>query len=228
MPILMIIHVLAGTIAVLSGASALFASKGQTLHRAAGNLFFFSMSVSAIAGAIVALQTPTMITFIAGIFTFYLVLTSWLTVIKRYQNSLIISTINLIFVVVIAYLGISSGLAALESADNLFHGYSSEPYFFFGGLAAICAILDCIMIGRRGHTGAHRIVRHLWRMCLALYFAMGSLFTGPGAQIFPESLQGSWILTLPENIVMLLMIFWLARYLVFRRFKATSLKPEKH
>lgn len=227
MPILMMIHVLAGTIAVLSGASALLAHKGQSLHRAAGNLFFFSMAVSAIAGSVVALQTPTMITFIAGLFTFYLVLTSWLTVRIQCQNTLIFNILNLVFAAVIGYLGITSGMTALESADSLLHGYSSEPYFFFGGLAAFCAILDATMIWRGGYSGAHRIARHLWRMCLALYFAMGSLFTGPGAQIFPESLQGSWVLSLPENIVALLMIFWLARYLVFRTFKAAPNKLQK-
>jgi uncharacterized membrane protein len=227
MAILMMIHVLAGTIAVLSGASALVAQKGQTLHRAAGNLFFFSMSVSAIAGSIVAIQTPTMITFIAGLLTFYLVLTSWLTVKTHSQNSLMFSILNLLFAGLIAYLGITSGLTALEKPNSLLDGYSAGPYFFFGGLAIFCLILDGIMIWRRGHSGAHRIARHLWRMCLALYIAMGSLFTGPGAQVFPESLQGSWILSLPENIVALLMLFWLARYLVFRTFKSTKEQPRK-
>jgi hypothetical protein len=219
MPILMIIHVLAGTIAVLSGASALFVHKGQSLHRAAGNLFFFSMSVSAIAGAIVAIQIPLRITVITGLFTFYLILTSWLTVKIQSQNALIINILNLVFAAAIAYLGITAGLSALEKPDGLLNGYSALSYFLLAGLAAFCATLDGVMIWLRGHSGAHRIARHLWRMCIALYFAVGSLFTGPGAQIFPESLQGSWILTIPENAVALLMIFWLARYLVFRTFK---------
>lgn len=227
MHFLTMLHILAGTISVLSGTSAIIAAKGQPLHRAAGTLFFISMSICALVGSIIAIQTPVMITFIAGLFTFYLVLTSWLTVRPVSQFSYIYNLGNLLFVGAIAYLGFDCGLMAANSVDGLLHGFSAETYYFFAFLATLCALLDGVMIWCKGHSGAHRITRHLWRMCLALYFAMGSLFTGPGAIIFPDDLQGNWILSIPENVVALLMLFWLARYLIFRSFKHQASKTNK-
>ena len=44
------IHIILGTIAVLSGAAALIASKGSNVHRLAGNFFFISMIIMALWG----------------------------------------------------------------------------------------------------------------------------------------------------------------------------------
>ena len=41
-----------------------------------------------------------------------------------------------------------------------------EGYFILGSFVAMAALLDLNMIMRGGFKGAHRIARHLWRMCL--------------------------------------------------------------
>jgi uncharacterized membrane protein len=210
---LMLIHVVTGTVSVLAGAIALFATKGSKIHRAAGNIFFAFMMVMATTGAIIALQKPSMITFLAGVFTLYLVATSWVTIRRTVPKIGIFDVVAPLVALGIGAGGIWFGLEALQSVLKLKDGFPAEPYFFFGGLALVAAALDINLLIHRGVQGRHRIARHVWRMCFALYIATGSLFTGPGARAFPESIRDSVLLSVPENVVALLIVFWLARVL---------------
>lgn len=210
MTVLMFFHVLAGTLAVLAGFTAMWTEKGSITHRAAGNLFFVSMLIMALTGSIIAFQRPQMITVIVGLFTCYLVTTAWLTVKSRPNSRNILDFITFFIGFLITVLAAYSGYIALHSTDGLLDGFGAEPYFFFAGVAALTLCLDVNYLYQGGLQGKHRIARHLWRMSFALYIAAGSLFTGPGAQIFPTSLQGSWILSLPEMSVILAMFVWLA------------------
>ncbi len=221
MSLVMLIHVLTGTTAVLGGGTALFAAKGSRIHRIAGNVFFISMLSTCIAGTAIALRKPEMITFLAGIFCCYLVTTSWVTVTRDAARTGLLNVAALLLGIAIAGAGIVFGWEALNSASGVKDGYPPEPYFVFGGLAAFAAFLDGSVLFRGAITGAHRLARHLWRMCVALFIAAGSLFTGPGAGAFPESLQGTWLMSMPELIAILVMFFWLGRVL-FTRWAQTS------
>jgi hypothetical protein len=54
-------------------------------------------------------------------------------------------------------------------------------------------------------------------MCVALFFASGSLFLGQ-QQVFPKALQGSPILVALAVAPLLLMVFWLLRVRLARAF----------
>jgi len=214
---IMIFHVVAGIVSVFFGATALLASKGSPLHRAAGNVFVFAMLAMATAGATIAFEKNQTITFLAGIFSCYLVATSWVTIRRDEPRTGAFEYTAMLVALLIGGAGILSGLEALNSDTGVKDGVSHAPYLVFGGLALLAAAFDLSVLIRRGISGAQRIARHLWRMCLGLYIAVGSLFTGPGAQVFPESIRGSVILSLPELVVMLLMLFWWVRVLLFAR-----------
>lgn len=213
---LMLIHVVSGTIAVFAGAGALAAPKGRRFHRWAGNTFFVSMFVSAAVGGYIAVFTPEMITALAGAFTCYLVVTSWMTATSETARPGLVTGLAALSAAAIAAGGILFGFEAMRAPTGLKDGFTAEPYFVFGGLSLLAAGLDVSVLIRKGVTGAQRIARHLWRMCLALFIAVGSLFTGPGATAFPDWLQGSPLLSAPELIVFVLMWFWLVRVLFFR------------
>jgi hypothetical protein len=74
------------------------------------------------------------------------------------------------------------------------------------------------VILNRGITGAPRIARHLWRMCLALFVAVGSFFLGQ-QRVMPEYMQGSPWLSVPPLAVLATMLFWLLK-LRFAKFIA--------
>ncbi len=78
MTFIMLLHIAMGTIAVLAGAGALFARKGSRVHRGIGNVFFISMVLMAVASIYLALVLPMAISILVGVFTIYLVATSWM------------------------------------------------------------------------------------------------------------------------------------------------------
>lgn len=204
---------------MIAGATALLAPKGAAWHRAAGTLFALTMIVTAAAGAGAALLKSQMITTLAGVFACYLVTSSWLTVARPAMGTAA-HLVLLAAALGIAAAGTVLGLQVQEAvAAGAKDPFGAEPYFFFAGLAAVAAAGDAFAAFRRGLGGALRIARHLWRMTFALFIAVGSFFTGPGASAFPDGLRGSPLLSAPEFIVLALMFFWLGYTLLGRRFR---------
>lgn len=214
----MIIHVTFGGVAILSGFVGLFSKKGFLAHRVAGRVFVISMVAMAIAGSQIAFQKPEMITLLAGLFTIYLVISAIVTV----RNTLLLHSwqgfVMAFFALFIGLSGIYYGYQANLSADKLYDGFPAAPYLFFGGLALLSAGMDLKIIVQKHINGAFKIARHAWRMCLALFIAAGSLFDGPGTKMFPDALQGSSLLLVPQGIVILLLTYWLFRILYFKKF----------
>ncbi|WP_309630451.1 DUF2306 domain-containing protein [Brevundimonas sp.] len=218
MSYLMMLHVGTGTVAVLSGFTALLAPKGRPAHRAAGHTFFVSMLTSAAAGAWIAFFIPhQFIAFLAGVLTFYLTATSWLTV-RRAEGRVGLPEQVLFLAIAATGAGlVGLGFQALASESGMNRGYPASDYFFLGGVAVLAGLLDAAVLLRRGLSGRQRIARHLWRMCFALFIAAGSLFEGPGAKVFPELVAQSGVLSVPGPLILILMVFWLIRVVITRR-----------
>lgn len=213
MPIIAFIHVTMGAIAILAGAAALFTAKGSRPHRLVGNVFFVSMIIMALAGIYIAIMLPMAISVMGGVITIYLVASSWMAArredgVVRYYDYL-----ALILALAVIAGGIATGLEAQNSASGLKDGLPAGPHFFFAGLASLLATGDIWMMARGGIAGKQRIARHLWRMCLAYFIAVGSLFTGPGATAFPQAIRDTGLLSVPEPLVLVIMLFWLVRVL---------------
>jgi len=98
------------------------------------------------------------------------------------------------------------------SETVLYKGSSSipVPYFFFGSIALLGAILDAKVIWSCGVSEKQRLVRHLWRMCFALFMAVASFFLGQ-PQVFPEAIRGTLIHFVPVLLVIAAMFFWVIR-----------------
>ena len=62
-------------------------------------------------------------------------------------------------------------LAHSQSQTGSKEGFPAAAYFIFGSVALLSAVGDIRMLLRGGVFGAHRIPRHLWRMCFALFIA---------------------------------------------------------
>ncbi|SRR5258708_4213539 len=220
---ILILHISAASVALLSGAAALSFRKGDGLHRLSGNVFFVSMLIMAAVGATVApfLPQPQWGTSLAGLMTFYLVATSWVTVrrkegcVGRFETGAFFAVLG------IAIAEVTFGVRAAHSSNGWLYGAPMQAYFVFGSLAALAAGLDLNVILRRGLSGAHRIARHLWRMCTALLIASFSFFLGQ-PQVFPAFIRNSSLLYVPEIVVLCLLVFWLARVLFTRAFKSTA------
>ena len=72
-----LIHIIAGLLALASGAVALYAVKGSSLHRRSGMVFVVAMLVLSSTGALMAVFIkPNPVNVMAGSTTFYLVSTA--------------------------------------------------------------------------------------------------------------------------------------------------------
>jgi hypothetical protein len=222
------IHIIAGLMAIASGAIAMIAAKGSPLHRKSGNVFAISMLIMTSTAAIVSLFLRTdHVTGVAALFTAYLVCTSWLVTKRTVLES---RALLEGFALVAAVLGVYS--------LNLWFDFLADPktlitknsppqtLLVFGAISLLCAALDLRMIWAGKIAGAHRLIRHLWRMCFAMLIATGSFFTGQ-MQVFPtfirkSSLLGMPLLAIPVLLVLVTMLYWLVRTLFKRKRSNTA------
>jgi hypothetical protein len=215
------LHITAGGVGVLSGAAALLLRKGSRLHRKAGNWFFVAVLTMSGIGACVAPFLPDRISSVAGVFTFYLVVTSWVTI-RRKEGGIGNFEIGaLLFALGIVAAGVALGVRAASSPTGLLDGEPFQAAFAFAVVAALAAAGDLRLILRGGISGTQRITRHLWRMCVALFIAASSFFLGQ-PKVFPASVRGSFLLFVPEIAVLGLLIFWLIRVRFTNGFKIVA------
>jgi peptidoglycan/LPS O-acetylase OafA/YrhL len=193
-------------------------------------VFVTTMAVMASLGAYIA-STKLHISFqkfnvMAGIFTVYLVVTALLTVRahpgKRWMDFAA-------FAVALGIAIFSLGLATLGLMQAKFSWFPTVPAVIFGTVALLAAFGDARMLRAGGLQGRHRIARHLWRMCVALFVATGSFFMGQ-AKVFPEEIRILPLLAAPMFLVLIAMFYWWVRVLTGKwsarpRTRKTSAPP---
>ncbi len=210
-----IAHVMSGGIAVVMGATALAARKGASSHAKAGRVFAVSMGLSSFLGAglgLIKFET-FIITFHAGVLGLTLIISSWLLArgSKGHRSALFVAIACVNFLNTAGL--IAAGFSALMLPDQILRGFAATDYFFLAGMSGVALVTDLNMLWRKTLSYRHRIAEHLWRMCLSFFIAAGSAFTGPGAGIFPEAVRNSGVLSFPELMIIVLMLFWLIRIL---------------
>ena len=212
------IHIGGGFAGLVSGSVALLAAKGGRLHRAAGNVFFVSMSLMAAFAIYLAIEIPDqLINVFIGLFALYLVGTAWLTV-RRQQGAVGVSEkIALLVAVclcapfVILVFQLAAGLPPLFNSAVPLHGPVLIALYSFTTVLLIAAIADAKMVVAGGISGAPRIARHLWRMCLGLTLAAGSGFTNGFARLLPGRYHVPPAFFLPQFVPLVFLIFWMIR-----------------
>lgn len=212
--VLLFLHIAGASVAMIAGFVAVIARKGETVHRAAGNVFFVSMLVMAgVAGGVspfVPEVVPTNI--VASVMALYLVTTSWATV-KRPEGA--VGRFET------AAMAVALGMAA---AGAVFGRITGDPtLYFFAVIATLAALADFTVLRRGGLSGVPRIARHLWRMCAAFFIATGSFFFGQADEI-PAVLRGP--LTTALGLAPLgFLLFWIVWVRISRAFKAAPAAP---
>lgn len=175
-------------------------------------VFVYAMMVLSASGAVMAALMPERVSVLAAALTFYLVITALLTVRRQGQgfNWMGFSAMAFGLAVVIAAV-----LFSVTASNNLSGNVDEPPAgigLFFGAVALLALLGDARMLLARSIPWTHRIARHLWRMCLALWIATASFFLGQ-ADLFPESLRIMPLLCTPVLLVLVLMFYWLTRVL---------------
>lgn len=205
------IHIIAGLIALIAGAIALYSTKGSTLHRRSGVVFAVAMlTLTSSAVVMATFISPNRGNVVAGLTTFYLVTTAWLTV-RRPVDAVRawIRGLMALAITVGAY-AFALGIEAAQLPQGI-DGIPAPPIFMFAIVALSGAAGDARMLRIGRIEGAARIARHLWRMSFALWIAVLSFFLGQG-KFFPEPLRHSiGLRAIPVVLVLVTMIYWIVR-----------------
>lgn len=207
----LLVHILAGSLGLVSGFLALYAAKGSRLHRGSGMVFVAAMLTMCVAGVTIAagrgvapeLNIP------AGLVTACLVITALTTVRPPTAGA---RWLDLGAMVVLLAVGVVSLTFGLQAAANggMRNGLPAFPFFMFGVVGLLAGAGDLRKLRSGPLRGAPRLARHLWRMSFALFIAALSFFIGQ-AKVIPEPIRILPLLALPVLAVLATMFYWLWR-----------------
>ncbi|MBL9098981.1 MAG: hypothetical protein JNK07_18765 [Alphaproteobacteria bacterium] len=223
---LLVAHVGGGTLGMMSGAVAIVARKGEWLHRAAGKVFFVSMLAMAAVGAGVApfLSDGQRVNTVAGIMTLYMVATAWAAARRERIEVGYFDIAGFVIAVLVAAAGAVFAIQASQSPTGTIDDSPPQSFYMFMTIGTIAALSDLSVILRGGLSGAQRIARHLWRMCVALFIATGSFFLGQ-QKFLPEFMVGTPLQFAPVLLPIAVLAFWLLRVLLTRWYDAGAPTP---
>jgi hypothetical protein len=221
-PILMT-HILAGTLGLLSGTAAMSFRKGSPRHVLAGKIFVASMLTMAVLAVYLAIVRHQSNNIGGGILTFYLIGTGWLTARRRDGETSRFDWVVLLIPLTLGILTWMNGIKVVRSGASLPDGVPVGMTFFMGSVMLLAGAGDIRMLVRGGVRGAKRIARHLWRMCFGLFIAAGSFFLGPSnrplrllsavglGQHLSPAVFSTTLYSILSILPLLLLIFWLIR-----------------
>ena len=211
---LIVVHILAGALALIFGYVALYVSKGATLHRKIGMLFVCAMLTMSFLGAVIAatMGSAPAVNIPAASLTAYLVITGLVTVRTPAAWPRWLDAAMMIAVISVSLVDFKFGLEAIASGGNR-GGIPAFPFFMFAVVGSLAAVGDARLIRAGGVStvrGTVRLARHLWRMCFALFIAALSFFIGQ-AKVIPKPIRIYPLLAVPPLIVLGVLLYWMWR-----------------
>jgi hypothetical protein len=224
---LLLLHITCALIGLLSGFLAMVVRKGSGWHGAAGNVFFVSMLLMSSGAVYLAtVYKPNSVNVLAGMLTFYLVSTAWLAARRREARVGLFDTGAMLFILAVAVRSVAFGIEAVRSGHPK-DGMPTPLYFVFGTAALLCAVTDVRMLLRGGVSGTRRLVRHLWRMSMALLIATLSFYPGQ-AKLFPMWLRETKLLMLPHLLLIGILLYSVVRVRGRKRASQTAIATIGH
>ena len=208
------VHIVAGGLAIILGAVALVASKGATVHRRFGLMFFYAMLTMGISGSILALRQSLLNSNVLGGFMSAYFVVTGLTAVRPVTDwTRKLNAAALSVAIGLALVEISLGVKAMASPDGVIDGVPFFALFFLATVTTLAAAGDVRLMRSKALRAAPRLARHLWRMCFALFIAAGSFFSirERVAKVFPEPLTTPLMRALPVALVFVAMFYWLWR-----------------
>ena len=226
-PILLPVHIAAGLLAIATGYVALYALKGARIHKKSGIIFVYAMVILGASGAWLGVLKSQPGNIAGGAIAIYLVITGLMTLRPRDENSRVVDLGTSAAAFSISAFCFTTGVKALHSPGGAINGVPYQMSFLLGTVTFLAAGGDIRSAIVNGFRGSHRIARHLWRMCFAMFVATGSFFIGQ-AKVFPKPMRIFPLLALPVLLVILTMFYWMYRVSFtkwYRRRAIDSLKP---
>ena len=200
--ILLVIHIAAGSVALLTAAVALAMPKGRRWHVLAGRIYAISMALVFVTAVPLAILGSSIFLFLIAFFSFYLVFAGWRFARNRQRRA---HPADWAAVGVLAITGLAMwGYAIVIGLQG-----SSQwiTLLVFGGIALALSVAD----GRFHRTqpgGARRVARHLTNMMA------GAIATITAVAVVNVEMDPVWVpWILPTIVITPLIVWWNIRTL---------------
>jgi hypothetical protein len=200
------LHIIAGSLVLLFGISALCFSKGQSKHRIAGNLFILSL-LTMVVSVPNLLEDPVM-----AILSAYYGTTAWAIVLRKEKSTGLFEIVSMISITIVSIILFNVVLTS-TSLPPIYKIILS----IWAVVTAFSAILDLNMILRGGLSGKHRIARHAWRTCCAFLGVVMS-FSVNTDKYWPDFINNNTLI----YIAICVLFFWVFRILATKWFDKSA------
>ena len=198
MQILLPIHILAGTIALLSAIMAILSEKGEKIHVLSGRTFFWSMLTIFLTAIPMSIISSNIFLFLIAFFSFYFAFAG----IRFARNRKGIATTSDWIAVGLMIL---SGVGMWTLAAVLFMNNNSMsiPLLVFGFGAIVLGYGDFKSHKNKTAIGKERIVRHLVSMIA------GTIAVITAVLVVNVKIEPVWIWwVLPTVLIFPVIIWW--------------------
>jgi uncharacterized membrane protein len=204
--VLLAIHIVAGSIGLLTGTINIIRKKGDVPHKNLGKFFLYGMIINGFAGMIMSLIHINYFLFIIGVFSVYMVATGQryfsLKGLGKEQKPKMIDWILTYSMLIFALIFISFGIYSIVDGNN------------FGSVLIVFGIISILMVKKdianyQGKINAKNfwLLLHLQRMTGA-YIAATTAFLVVNNTLLPGIV--AWLL--PTVIITPLIFKWSYKY----------------
>ena len=197
MQILLPIHILAGTIALLCAALAVSSEKGKRLHVLSGRTYFWSMATIFLTAIPMSIISNNIFLFLIAIFSFYLAFAG-----MRFARNRkgVATTLDWIAV----SLMILSGLGMWILAAIYFLNTNTQyiVLLIFGFLAIALGYADFKSHKNKSAIGKERISRHLTNMM------GGTIAVVTAVLVVNPPFEPEWVWWVLPTVMITPLIFW--------------------
>ena len=198
MDILLVIHVLAGTIALLCSAIAVSSEKGKKFHVLSGRTYFWCMVGIFLTAIPMSIINSNIFLFLIAIFSFYLAFAG-----MRFAKNRkgIATTIDYIAVSLMILSGLGMWVLAVIYFINENSQYITLLVFGFIALALGCG--DYISHKNKAAIGKERIAKHLTNMMA------GTIAVITAVLVVNVNIEPIWIWwLLPTAVITPIIFYW--------------------
>ena len=199
---LLVIHIAAGSIALLTALAALVTAKGGTIHVRAGRVYAIGMTLIFLTAVPLAILGADVFLLLIAFFSFYLIFAGWRFARNRSRRPQPVDW------VAVAIMGLT-GLAMWGYAVALGLSGSGQwvTMLAFGSIAVALSVADGLFFnqgrsGRRRPAPYLRIQRHLTNMMA------GTIATVTAVMVVNVSMDPVWLPWLLPTVVITPLIVW--------------------
>ena len=197
MGILLSIHILAGSVALLSAASALLTEKGKKFHVLIGKAYFWSMVIIFLTALPMSIITGNVFLFLIAIFSFYLAFSGMRFAKNRtgVPTRLDLIAVNFMFL---------SGVGMWILAIIFFIDNDSQfiTLIVFGFLALFLGYGDFQTFKNQTAIGKERIAKHLTNMM------GGTIAVVTAVLVVNPPSNPEWVWWILPTVLITPIIFW--------------------